>query len=303
VPIRPAAALASMGGTAPYRRLVGATGRSALRTAVRRGEVVRLRRGRYGLPRADDALSTAIRSGGCLSHVSAALHHRWGVLRLWDATCVTLPRATRPGSAPAVRWSYAPLSDAEREAGVTSPVRTVLDCARTLPFDEALAVADSALRSGDVLPDELDAAARTCRSPGVRRAREILRHADARAANPFESALRAVVLQAGLTGFIPQLVIAEDGLFACVDLGDPDRRVAFEADGYGVHGTRAAFAKDLARHDELQSEGWVTRRFAYEHVLYRQGWVARQVLSAARQQLVRRPQRHKRRPYVSRKAA
>lgn len=112
-----------------------------------------------------------------------------------------------------------------------------------------------------------------------------------------------MVLGAGLRGFVPQLVIAEDGLFACVDLGDPDLRVAFEADGYGVHGTRGAFAKDLARHDELQSEGWVTRRFAFEHVLHRQGWVARQALLASRQQLVRRPQRHKRRPQVSRNAA
>ena len=89
--------------------------------------------------------------------------------------------------------------------------------------------------------------------PGVARARRVLGHADARAANPFESALRAIVLETGLRGFVPQLVVAEDGLFACVDLGDPDRRVALEADGYTVHGDRRAFAVDLARHDELQT--------------------------------------------------
>jgi hypothetical protein len=47
--------------------------------------------------------------------------------------------------------------------GVTDPVRTVIDCARDLPFDEALAVADSALRSGKVGPDALRQAA--ARSP------------------------------------------------------------------------------------------------------------------------------------------
>jgi hypothetical protein len=33
--------------------------------------------------------------------------------------------------------------------GVTSPAWTVIDCAKDLPFDEALAIADSALRHGE----------------------------------------------------------------------------------------------------------------------------------------------------------
>jgi hypothetical protein len=48
----------------------------------------------------------------------------------------------------------------------TSPLGTVLDCARYLPFGEALAVADSAVRSGKVQPEIL---------------REALRHFVARA--------------------------------------------------------------------------------------------------------------------------
>ena len=39
--------------------------------------------------------------------------------------------------------------------GVTCPARTVVDCARDLLFDAALAVADSGLRSGLVTPAEL----------------------------------------------------------------------------------------------------------------------------------------------------
>jgi len=41
---------------------------------------------------------------------------------------------------------------------VTSPLRAVLDCVRTLPFADGLAVADSALRRGEVDTDELAAA-------------------------------------------------------------------------------------------------------------------------------------------------
>lgn len=118
-----------------------------------------------------------------------------------------------------------------------------VDCARTLPFGPALAVADSALRSGSVTRSELRHLAACTRSPGI------------------------------------------------------------EADGYGVHGTRRAFAADLARHDDLQTEDWVTRRFAFEHVMRRPGWVGRQALAAAAQRLVPQPQRHIRRAIGRNKAA
>lgn len=290
--LSPADHLAAAGGMLPTAELVALVGRHRLRHAVRRGEVVRLRRGRYGSPTTGHPLAMALGSGGCLSHVTAAVEHGWGVLRRWDATCVTLQRGRHPRDAPGVRWSYAELDDAELATGVTGHVRTVLDCARTLPLAQALAVADSALRAGDVSRRDLLDAAAACRSPGVGRARLVVRQADGRAANPFESGLRAVVLGTGISGFVPQLVVAEDGVFACVDLGDPDRRVAFEADGYAVHGDRRAFAKDLARHDELQSAGWVTRRFAFEHVLRRPGWVAEQVHAAVGQRVTARPGRH-----------
>lgn len=296
VPLSPADHLAAAGGVLTTGDLVALVGRHRLRHAVRRGEVVRLRRGRSGVPAMGDPLALAVGAGGCLSHVSAAVHHGWGVLRSWDVTCVTLRRGRHPGAGPAVRWSYAELDDAELAAGVTDPVRTVLDCARTLPLAQALAVADSALRSGDVHRDNLLAAAASSRSPGVVRARRVVREADERAANPFESALRAVVLDAGITGFVPQLVVAEEGLFACVDLGDPGRRVALEADGFAVHGDRRSFAKDLARHDELQSAGWVTRRFAFEHVVQRPAWAGEQVRAAVGQRLTSQPVRHKAHP-------
>jgi hypothetical protein len=38
------------------------------------------------------------------------------------------------------------LADDQVSGGVTAPLRTVVDCARVLPFAEALAIADSALR-------------------------------------------------------------------------------------------------------------------------------------------------------------
>jgi hypothetical protein len=83
----------------------------------------------------------------------------------------------------------------DRADGVTTPVRTVIDCAR-LPFDEALPIADSALRSGLVTREELDVV--QVRGAGAGSVRRVLRHADGRAANPFESVLRARAIEVGL---------------------------------------------------------------------------------------------------------
>ena len=77
------------------------------------------------------------------------------------------------------------------------------------------------------------------------------------------------------------------GLLAVVDLADPDRRVAVEADGFTVHGERSQLARDLRRHDELAALGWVTLRFAWEHVAHEPTWVVEQV----RQVLRRRSRR------------
>lgn len=288
----PVTVLRALGRPATYGELMRHTTRRALRTALAHGTVVRLRHDRYapasGVEGPDDR-ARAVRAGGALSHLSAAVSHGWGVLRQPGTVHLTVPPTSNRGRLPGVERHWAPLSPRERAEGVTDPVRTAVDCARTLPFPEALAVVDSALRSGDVVPEELVHAAALSRSPGAGQARTVVRHADERAANAFESALRGLLVADGLTTFVPQLVVSEPGLFAVVDLGDPDARVALEADGHGVHGTRRAFAADLRRHDDLQAAGWVTRRFAWEHVMFDGAWVVAQ----ARGALAGRPRRRR----------
>lgn len=79
----------------------------------------------------------------------------------------------------------------EEHNSVTTPLRTVLDCARDLPFSEALAVADSALRAGMVDLAQLRKRAGGLRGPGAMRARRLAEHADGRAVNAVESVVRA----------------------------------------------------------------------------------------------------------------
>lgn len=256
-------------------------GRSAVRRAVARGEILRIARGRYALPEAPDPRVTAVRLSGVVSHQSAA--RLWGI-GLLDAdrrTHVTLPptrgRVTPSGAV--LHWMDLP--PAEVKDGVTVPLRTVLDISRTTSFRAGLACADSALRDRLVLPADLMAGAARLTNRGSRAARRVADHADARAGSVLESGLRAIVIELGLTGFVPQLQIDEGGFRARVDLGDAQRRMALEADSFEHHGHRSALARDCHRYSELSSRGWLVLRFAWEHVIFDPAWVAGRILEGA----------------------
>ena len=83
---------------------------------------------------------------------------------------------------------------------VTTVARTVADLARTLPFTDAVVVADSALNQEKATKPELaaDPAAIAAGWPGVRQARRAIEFADERAESPLESAARVVFAEAGL---------------------------------------------------------------------------------------------------------
>jgi very-short-patch-repair endonuclease len=151
---------------------------------------------------------------------------------------------------------------------VTSPVRTVIDCARRLEFGPALAVADSALRHGDVMPMELLDAAAAVRGKGAARARRVAGHASGLAANPFESMLRAIAVEAGLS-VRPQVGIplGEDEVVH-PDIVDRERRVVLETDSWEFHSGRDAFARDCRRYTLLVVRGWTVLRFTWRQVMH-----------------------------------
>jgi very-short-patch-repair endonuclease len=264
----------ALGGVAVWRELRAVHPARLIRHSVESGTVVRATKGRYVLPSTAEQLATAQSRSAVLSHLSAAVHHGWKVKAVPDAAWVTVPRhrrlrdAQRVGVVP--RLADLPRDDVRN--GVTTPLRTVLDCVRALPFDEGLAVADSALRSRDVTRAELSAAAARAAGPGARQLRRVAVHAGAGAANPFESVLRALCLEEGFE-LTPQLQIAEPGLFAIVDLGSEELRLAVEADGFEHHGTRQGLRKDCRRHTELAVFDWSSLRFAFEDVMGEPMWV------------------------------
>jgi very-short-patch-repair endonuclease len=262
-----------MGGRATWQQLRRLSTQHAVRRALDQGLIVRARRGLYVLPELPASDAVAARLGGVVSHLSAAVDHGLATLVRPIAVDVTVPPTSSAAAPAGVRLHYTVLDPDDVLRSRTTVLRTVLDCAAMLPFAEGLAVADSALREGYLATDDLLEAAGERRGPGARAVRRVAREANGDAANPFESALRAAVLDTGLTGFRPQQPVRIGATTLHVDLGDPRRRIALEADSFAHHGTRAALRDDCRRYDELVRAGWTLLRFAWEHVVLEPAWV------------------------------
>ncbi len=141
------AALAERGGVSVYADLIRDVGRRALERGCHDGVVRAVARGVYVSPGLDQHLATRARCGGGLSHLSAAVRHGWSLQHEPKGAHLTLPPNSRRATGPGVtRVYYRKLRVQVVVDHVTEPLRTVVDCARDLPFEEALTVADSALR-------------------------------------------------------------------------------------------------------------------------------------------------------------
>jgi very-short-patch-repair endonuclease len=220
---------------------------------------------------------------------SAAQFHGWKVKRPPREPAVAVPRNRNlsPERRQGVRVLYVDIDPADVQGPATAPVFTVMHCASRLPFDEALAIADSALRAGDVTKPQLLAAAD--KMPHRYRARclRVARTADGRADNPFESVLRAISLDVSGLHFRPQVWIGTRGR---ADLADRALGLVAEAESFEFHGRRHLLKRDCERYNAFVIQGWLVVRFAWEHVMFEPDYV-RQVLVAMVALLSGAPQR------------
>nr|WP_238355187.1 DUF559 domain-containing protein [Kribbella sandramycini] len=252
----------------------------SIRGALADGRIRRIAKGVYALPPLPDPLAAARAQGGVVSHLSAALLHGFAILDRPDRPHITIPRIRHRHLSPIpceLHWA----DDVPSDGWCTTKLRTVLDCARTLPFDAGLTVADSALRLGAVDRSQLLVAAAGLSGPGCRAARRVAAAADGRAESPLESVLRAILIEAGIDGFEPQVVVRDESFSGRIDLGHPGLRIALEADGFEFHGTRSALTRDCRRHVALTIRGWRLLRFSWEDVMFDRGWVVSAVRSAS----------------------
>lgn len=153
---------------------------------------------------------------------------------------------------------------------------------RSCPFDQALAIADSALRVGDFTLESLNRMAGPVRGPGSAQVRRVALLASDRAANPFESVLRALAIEVGLH-LRPQVPLYGSRFLGRPDLVDVDRRLIVEADSFEWHGSRSALQRDARRYNAFVLDGWVVLRFSWEDVMHHPDYVRESLARAADQ--------------------
>ncbi|WP_433292758.1 type IV toxin-antitoxin system AbiEi family antitoxin domain-containing protein [Pseudonocardia sp. CA-142604] len=263
-----------------------------VRRLVRVGELTPVRRGAYLRgPAPDDvvvrhvlqtrAAMEVLSHDAVVSHISAAVLHRlpiWAV-RL-DRVHVTRSRRTGGRSGARVHVHTAGLDPDEVVliAGlkVTSLARTVIDLARTLPFEKSVVLADAALSLRRI--DRVDRAAlhtvleRARRWPGTPGARRVAAFADGRSESVGESRSRIAIVAAGLPDPVLQWEVrrsGDGGFIGRVDFGWPELCTVGEFDGlvkYGrVAGTDPAdvLVEEKRREDALRAEGLAMVRWTW----------------------------------------
>lgn len=189
----------------------------------------------------------------------------WSAAALWDllpypATSpvwITVPSA-RNASRPGIQTRRATLDcgDVRRKHGMalTSPPRTILDCAAVLPANrlEAL-VAEAHYRR---LASEKELCDQIKRNPGKRgilalRSALELPGGPMRTRSPAERWLLALLRSRGITGFRTNVRVAGYE----VDFYWRDARLAVEVDGYDAHSGRVAFERDRLKAANLKAHG------------------------------------------------
>jgi hypothetical protein len=271
-----------------------------------RGDLVAVRRGAYTRERPDDqtveqahrqlilATVPQLEDGAVVSHTSAAVLHG---LPTWSSAIdrVHLTRDRNGGGRrrPVVHVHGAPLRAEDLAVidgiAVTSLIRTVLDLARTVPMEQAVAAGDRALALG-LSPLDLERRLVTMeRWPGVRRARRVVGFLDGRSESAGESVSRVRMFEDDLP--IPDLqreIFGPVGrVVARVDFLWEEQQTIGEFDGKIKYGRllppgqsiEQVIYEEKVREDALRDMGWQVVRWIWRD-LYRSGVVRDRVLRA-----------------------
>ncbi len=264
-----------------------------LTSAVRSGVLLRIRRGAYvrgavwnGLKPWDrDKLLVWAHyesTGGVslYSHVSAARLHDcqvWDAGRLVHVTTGYANSSTSSG--PDVRTHRLPLADGDhvawllkdgRQIRVTSLERTVLDCARILPLEQAAIIGDHALQKGADLDQMCRLLAGSPIKRGASRAARMLETLDGRSESAGETRTRLLLRSFGMLNFVPQVPLrTRNGKFRA-DFADPERRIIVEFDGRGKYSdyrpTEEVLLAERSRESALIEAGWLVLRLDWDQL-------------------------------------
>ncbi|HEY1592001.1 MAG TPA: DUF559 domain-containing protein [Solirubrobacteraceae bacterium] len=245
----------------------------AIKRRVRKGQLIAVHTGVYALPQTEE-IPFAIEAAALLACGEGAVLSHHSAVTLWELrpgiarpVHVTIPMG-RSGPAPAGvklhRSRILTPRDVRAHHGlpITSPARSLLDVAATLPDRDIERLLDEGLFALRLLTraEIAELLARAGNHPGRARLTRVANaHIDdTKTDSPPEERLLALIRAAGLPEPRPQVPI----LGYRLDFYWPDLRVAVEVDAYGTHGGRASFEADRRRDARLLTEkGIVVIRF------------------------------------------
>ena len=240
--------------------------------AVRRQDIIRVRRDHYARPGLDQHTLEAVRVGGRLACVSAAaelglfvfddshthLHLDREASRLRSPQTRYRPLAELPRNGVELHWSplIDPADGSEFCVGVKDALAQIIRCQEPR---FALAALDLALHERRIQPRDLDTIFAV-----VPAARQGLREQiDTRSEAGQETVLRQVILDAGLRVEI-QVSIADVGRVDLLVEGC----VVVEADSRGFHKEWEQHVRDRTRDLLLAERGYLSLRVLYQHIMF-----------------------------------
>jgi Transcriptional regulator, AbiEi antitoxin/Protein of unknown function (DUF559) len=166
---------------------------------------------------------------------------------------------------------------------ITSPARTVVDCAREWDPPWGLAVADAAIADWKILPAALVSCLDARPSvPGCRNARWVAEHAREGIESPLESLARAAIILAGLPEPTPQVWLQTSAGPFRVDLLDESNRLITEADGKLKYTSAEDVWREKRREDALRDAGFEVVRFTMADHWTPTAWLATYCRALAR---------------------
>ena len=278
-----------------------------IQTLVKSGQLMRLRRGCYISARAWKKLSpsasvlrlihahqhstvTTGSGSGTYSHTTAARAHG---LYLWEADSAI--HLTQPSNisatshAPDVRNHQARLElfEVTRRANlrVTSLERTVVDCARILPFKQALIIAEHALYRGadpELIWKTID---RLAGYKGVARARNVMAHASFLSESPGETLTLYFLRKMRLPMPVQQFTVHTYNGVHRLDFAWEGIKLALEFDGrtkyFDYAPTEEVLFQERRREKALMEQGWTFIRIEWKH-LFDEARLKERILEAIR---------------------
>ena len=270
-----------------------------IETQLRRGKLVRVRRGVYA--RADMVAELAARRDGphllyaaaalattgpaVASHCSAAIIHGLDILGPppRDVTLTRAPdrnRSAQQGTR--LHWAQLPTGHVTVHHGmrVTTVARTVIDLARTADFRAGVVTADSALHLKLITKAELELQLGTCGPRGLQRAIDVVAFADGLAESVLESIARVTFRDCGLP--LPALQVWVGGAEAVgrVDFLWRQYRTVAEADGLTKYANPARAVLQLERDKRLRDAGYEVVHVSWHEVTENPAYVATAIRSA-----------------------